>query len=173
MKSMFIIFSLLIGNLFADHHNSLLENINFDQIDHHHCKGLKISPEQKAKIKSAKMKARKEVKVLIPNFKAARKDLHATMMNPKSTRQEAAAAMVNLRKARKPIRKIKKSTKMEVLFDILDGNQRVKLIKCHKKMRRHHRRQGEHRRRRQRRKPIKIKLPSKPTSSDVKEIPQS
>jgi Spy/CpxP family protein refolding chaperone len=110
---------------------------------HKKCGGLDLSTDQKEAIHSIK-KAEKEVlKRLIPIVKTSAKNFKAVLNDASSTKDEASTAKKFLKHAAASVKKLKSVTKMTILFDILEGEQRVTLLKC-KKNRRHRRHKRGH-----------------------------
>ena len=136
MKSLIVILALVSSSAFAMNTKKSMKMFNNVEKLDHKCSGLNISKEQKTDIIKAVMEMRKTVKPLRADLKMARKAKRKVMMNTKTTKAEAVAAMKDVKTARKPIRKIRKSTMLDIQFDILTGEQRVKLLKCMKKHRR-------------------------------------
>lgn len=135
MKSLIIVLALVSFSSFANGKKSPLKLLkNIDKIEKK-CPGLSISTEQKVDIKKAIADMKEAAKPLREDLKTARKAKRKVMMNPATTRAEAVTAMKEVRKTRRPLRKLRKSTVMDVQFEILTGEQRVKLLKCMKKRR--------------------------------------
>jgi Spy/CpxP family protein refolding chaperone len=117
------------------------------------CEGLELTQEQKVVIKKLVKSTRRQVQKLRPAVKQARMNLKKVLLDASTTKEEAKAAHKEVRLAAKPIRKLRRKTRAQIDFDILDGDQRVKLVKC-----RMERRQGRRRGRRGGRLSLRQKL---------------
>lgn len=136
MKSILLGLTLLSTSAFA---NVTLEDLS--ELAHKPrrgkaCRGVDVTKEQKQSIRSRVREARVQIKSLRPAVKAARKNLRQVLGEASTTREEAIAARKELRQARQPIRKLRRDARLDVQFEILSGEQRVKLLKCRKKQQR-------------------------------------
>ena len=94
------------------------------------CEGLELTNKQKVTIKKMIRATRIEIKKLLPSVKEARSNKRAVMLDASATKEEAQDAIREVRRAVKPIRKLRKKTRLAIDFDILSGDQRVKLVQC-------------------------------------------
>jgi hypothetical protein len=81
---------------------------------------------------------------LVQSIHDAKKQLGMVMVAVNSTKQEAIAANKAFRQAVRPVKRLKAKARMEVLFDVLEPAQRVKLLKCKKRSQRSPRNPGQH-----------------------------
>lgn len=100
------------------------------------CPGLEITKDQKVAIVKALVDMRKASKPLRKDVKAAKKVKKKIIMDAATTKEEAISAIKDFKKVRKPLKVLRKSTMLNIQFDILSGEQRVKILKCLKKPRR-------------------------------------
>lgn len=135
MKTLIIILALVSSTAFAKGGKSPLKMLgNMDKIEAK-CPALKLTKEQKVDITKNIVEMKKAAKPLRSDMKTAKKTKRKVMMDASTTKEEAIAAQKEFRKARRPLMKLRKSTALNVQFDILSGEQRVELLKCMKKRR--------------------------------------
>lgn len=97
------------------------------------CWGLKLSKEQREAIKTRRAKAKEDAKTYLPAVKAARKALTAVLSDVDSTKAQAEEAQGVLKAASAPLKSIRTAAKLDVAYDIMTAEQRVKLLQCRKK----------------------------------------
>lgn len=97
------------------------------------CHGLKITKAQRLEIKAVHKRTRIEIKKLMPAVWVAKKALKTVMFDASTTKEEAVSAIKEFRTVKRPVQKLKMTAKGEIHFDILSGEQRVKLLKCIKR----------------------------------------
>ena len=140
MKSLIIALTLITSSAFAAGTNVKMLT-NMDKLDAK-CPGLKITKEQKIDITKVIVEMKKAAMPMRKDLKVAKKAKRKVMMDTSTTKEEAMVAMKEFRTAKRPLSKLRKTAMLNVQFDILTGEQRVKLPKCKKKGRRGHGRRG-------------------------------
>lgn len=138
MKSLLIILALVSSSVFAAASGKSMGVKMFNNMEKVEklCPGLEITKKQKISIVKAIAELRTAAKPLRKDMKIARKAKRKIMMNPTTTKEEAITASKEVQKTRKPLRKLRRATMLEIQFDILSGEQRVKILKCMTKPRR-------------------------------------
>ena len=106
------------------------------------CRGLNLTAEQKAQIKAKLQGSRRSGRAMQVALKQAMKAHRQVLLDVSTTREEAVASARTVQSKRRPLRQLKRNTRLDIAFGILTGEQRVKAIKC--KKRRQRRRRGGH-----------------------------
>lgn len=133
MKSLLIVLTLMSSTAFAKAPKMGMKLLgDMDKVEAK-CPGLNITSDQKVAIKKSIVDLKTAAIPPRKDVKQARKAKRKVMMNPATTREEAIAASKEVRTISKPLRQLRKSTMLDIQFDILSGDQRVKLLKCLKK----------------------------------------
>jgi Spy/CpxP family protein refolding chaperone len=96
----------------------------------HHCQGVNLSQAQKADIKRVVIRTKMGLRRMAPAIMRAHGELKRIMMDKTTTKSEAVSAVKTFKQATKPAKRLKRQAALEVNFDILSGEQRVKLLKC-------------------------------------------
>ncbi|MBT4790386.1 MAG: hypothetical protein HON90_02345 [Halobacteriovoraceae bacterium] len=94
------------------------------------CADLSLAKIQKNEIKKILKTARIQIKSHLKMAVTAQKNFNKVILNATTTKEEAMDAAKELRKTMEPIKTIRKATKLEVQFDVLTGEQRLKFLEC-------------------------------------------
>jgi hypothetical protein len=100
------------------------------------CRDLKLTDAQKAEIHQTIFVAKKKGNILEAHLKNSKMDLFKVLVNPKSLRKDAEGAMGSISTKAAPLHALKSEVKLDILFDILTAEQRVKVVHCKKMQRR-------------------------------------
>lgn len=137
MKVLFFGLTLLVSNAFAANQNQVaqltikdLVNLTSVEKDHKRCPGLHISREQKQAARDIIETTRADIKPLKPLAKKAKRNLKKVLFSEEATREELVVVAKEFKEAFKPIKKLHKKAILDISFDVLNGEQRVKLLKC-------------------------------------------
>lgn len=130
MKSLIIILSLLTTSAFASTTKSEL-NL-FDNLDSlkTRCSGLNITKSQQADIVKSIVAMRLSTRSLRKDLTTSRLEMFSVISDESSTRAEADSAFREMNRAGEPLKKVRMDTLLDIQFNILSGEQRVKILKC-------------------------------------------